>query len=121
MSREQFFAALRIAEIGVSSADLAVAETGTLIMTTSDDMERLVTALPRTHVAVLPHSRLVNSIADAATYVTGILTENNTRGTISLISGTSSTADIGGLVVSGVHGPKNLYVCLLDRELLGST
>lgn len=54
MERGDFFEALKLAEIGVSYADLGVAETGTLIIATTDELDRLVTALPLVHVAILP-------------------------------------------------------------------
>ena len=119
-SRAEFFTALRNAEIGVSPVDLAVAETGTLVIATSDESERLVTALPKIHVALLPRSKLVLSLKDAEPYISRILGKVG-GATISLISGSSRTADISHMLVLGVHGPKELHVCLLDQELPGAS
>lgn len=117
MSREKFLAFLKTAEIGVSPADLAVAETGTLIITTSDESDRLVTALPKIHVAVLPRSRLVFALQDAEQHVSQTLKEKRGGVAVSLVSATSRTSDIGDMVILGVHGPKELHVLLLDQEL----
>ena len=116
LSREQFFEALKTADIGISPVDLAVAEAGTLIIVTSDESERLVTALPRIHVAVLPRSRLVASFRDAPPTISQAL--SRTGGVaVSLISATSRTSDIAHQLVMGVHGPKALHVCMVDQEL----
>jgi L-lactate dehydrogenase complex protein LldG len=119
MPRESFFQALQAAEIGVSPVDLGVAETGTLIIATSDESDRLVTALPKIHVAILPSSRLVYSLQGAEEHVSQMLTESGGGVAVSLISATSRTTDVGGIVILGVHGPKELHVLLLDQELPG--
>jgi len=118
-SREAFFKALETAKIGVSSVDLAVAETGTLIIATSNESNRLVTALPEVHIAILPRSKLVDSLQEAEPHVSEILKRTTGGVTISLISASSRTSDIGDMVILGVHGPKELHVLLLDQELPG--
>ena len=118
MPRERFFNAVKMADIGVPLVDLAVAETGTVILATSDESERLATALPRIHVALLPRHKLVFSLQDAEPYISSFLA-SATGGVVSLISGPSRTADIEGRLVIGVHGPRQLHICLLDQELSG--
>jgi L-lactate dehydrogenase complex protein LldG len=119
MPGEKFFDAVKMADIGVTLVDLAVAETGTIILATSDELERLVTALPRIHVALLPRFKLVFSLQDAELHLSRFLEGAGTRGAISLISGPSKTSDIAGRLVVGVHGPQELHICLLNRELSG--
>jgi len=112
-SREDFFKSLKEAEIGVSSVDWAVAETGTLIISTSDESNRLVTALPEVHVAIVPSSKLVSSLEEAGPYLSEETKKSAGPLTISLISSSSRTSDIGDMVILGVHGPKELHVLLL--------
>jgi len=119
MERADFFEALKAAEIGVTSADLGVAETGTLIMATADEMDRLVTALPLVHVAILPRSRLVFALDDAQKQISQLLMNNSAAFSISLISASSRTADVGGISILGAHGPKELHVLLLDQDIPG--
>lgn len=119
MTRTDFFKALQVAEVGVSPADLGVAETGTLIIASSDELDRLVTALPGIHVVVLPRSKLVSSLEDAQPYVSQTLTRNSEAVSISLISASSRTSDVGGISIQGVHGPKELHVLLLDKDISG--
>ena len=121
MDRRSFFEALQSAEIGISTADIGVAETGTLIISTSDESDRLVTALPIIHVAILPRSNLVFSLEDGGQYISQILMKDSKAVSISLISASSRTSDIGGVTILGVHGPRELHVLLLDEELSGET
>lgn len=118
MSRETFYTALKTAKIGISNADLGVAETGTLIASTSDESDRLVTALPEIHIVILPRSKLVFSLRDAEPHISRLLKQGD-RVAVSLISASSRTSDIGGLLVLGVHGPKELHVLLLDQDQSG--
>jgi L-lactate dehydrogenase complex protein LldF len=60
--REKFAAA----EIGVSGVNLAVAETGTICVVENEGNARLVTALPRIHVAVMGMERVVADWDEAA-------------------------------------------------------
>jgi L-lactate utilization protein LutC len=121
VSRTDFFKALKVAEVGISPADLGVAETGTLIIASSDESERLVTALPGIHVAVLPRSKLVYSLEDAQPYISRFLARSFEGVSISLISASSRTSDVGGIRILGVHGPKALHVLLLDQDMPGGT
>ena len=112
-SRDEFYKALKDAEIGVSSVDLAVAETGTLIIVSSDEANRLVTALPQVHVAIVPRSKLISSLEEAGPYLSETTREPTGGVTLSLISSSSRTSDIGKEVILGVHGPKEMHVLLL--------
>jgi L-lactate dehydrogenase complex protein LldG len=121
IDRESFFEALKSAEIGVTTADLGVADTGTLIISAADELNRLVTALPLIHVAVLPRSKLVYSLEDASQPISQILKKASRGVSISLISASSRTSDVGGITILGAHGPKELHVLLLDEELPGES
>jgi len=119
MERADFFGALKSAEIGVSYADLGVAETGTLIAATTDELDRLVTALPLVHVAILPRSKLVFALDDAQKQISQLLKNTSAGVSISLISASSRTADVGGITILGAHGPKELHVLLINQNTLG--
>ena len=121
IGKENFFEALQSAEIGISTADLGVADTGTLIISTTNESDRLVTALPIVHVAVLPRSKLVFSLEDALQYISQLLAKDSKAVSLSLISASSRTSDVGGITIMGAHGPKELHVLLLDGELPGES
>lgn len=101
------------ADVGVSSADVALAETGTLVLSSGPQRSRLATLLPPLHLALLPASRLTT---DLFTWVSewqrgepGSMPAN-----VTLISGPSKTADIEQTLAVGVHGPKRLIVLLYE-------
>ncbi len=63
--REKFLSA----GMGVSGANIAVAETGTVIIVTNEGNGRLVTSLPPIHVALLGYDKIVPTIEDAASHL----------------------------------------------------
>jgi L-lactate utilization protein LutC len=117
VSREVFYKALETADIGVSRVDLAIAETGTLVIATSDEADRLVSALPMIHVALLETSQIVSSLEDAVPRISQILAQGRDGVAVSLISASSRTTDVGGVLILGVHGPKELHILLIDEQL----
>ncbi|MCK5940472.1 MAG: lactate utilization protein [Planctomycetes bacterium] len=104
---------LLTAEAGLSSAQFAIAETGTLVLTSEQERHRLCTLLPDLHVAIVPAARLVATLGDAfaALAPDG---QPNAR-TITFVTGPSRTADIELQLVVGVHGPKALKVLVLGN------
>jgi L-lactate dehydrogenase complex protein LldG len=117
VSREEFYKALETADIGVTRVELAIAETGTLVIATSDEADRLVSALPRIHVALLETSQIVSSLEEAVPRISQILAQSHDGVSISLISASSRTTDVGGVLILGVHGPKELHILLIDEQL----
>jgi L-lactate dehydrogenase complex protein LldG len=100
------------AQIGVTGADLVLAETGTVILLSGRGRPRATSLLPDTHVAVFDRSRLVESLSQV-----GILLEalhedparSMSGAMINLITGPSRTADIELTLTRGVHGPKEVH------------
>jgi len=54
------------AEVGISGANLAVAETGTIVLVTNEGNGRMVATLPRMHIALVGAEKLVADLDDAA-------------------------------------------------------
>ncbi len=90
------------AEVGVTTADLAIAETGSLIIATGSGKDRLLSLTPAIHVAIVPKDRIVATITEAFSRLSD-------RTTV-MITGPSRTADIEGILVRGVHGPGDVVV-----------
>lgn len=106
---EQWRAHCAAADVGVSSADAALAETGSIIISSGSDRSRLATLLPPLHVALVPAERLTADIFTWAAARRGDFPAN-----VTLISGPSKTADIEQTLSVGVHGPKRLVVILYE-------
>lgn len=90
------------AEVGVTTADLAVAETGTVLLATGPNRARMISLSPMVHVVIVPRDRIVATLAEAFARLSD-------RTTV-LITGPSRTADIEGVLVRGVHGPGDIVV-----------
>lgn len=90
------------AEVGVTTADLAVAETGSLILTAGPGRIRMGSLAPMMHVVVLPKERIVATLAEAFARLSD-------RSTV-VITGPSRTADIEQVIVRGAHGPGDVVV-----------
>jgi L-lactate dehydrogenase complex protein LldG len=98
------------AEVGITGADYALADTGSLVMLSSAEEARMISLLPPVHIAIVEKSKLLTGLDELFT----VLPDPN-AGTSSmvLITGPSRTADIEQILVRGVHGPGEIHVVLL--------
>lgn len=97
------------ADIGLSTADWAIAETGSLVLSSGPGRGRTVTLLPPTYVAVLPAARVLGAVPEAIEkYVGGALPSN-----VCFHTGPSRSGDIEMSLVTGMHGPGDVHVVLL--------
>ena len=99
------------ADIGITSADYALADTGSLVMISGAEESRLVSLLPPAHIAVVPVSRLLENLDEL---LLRIPTPADRTSSLVLITGPSRTADIEQILVRGVHGPGEITVILVD-------
>ncbi len=105
-------ARIAAAGIGLTGADLAIAETGTLVLASGAGRPRSTALLPPYHVAVFDRTALVESLQQA-----GLVLEAWHDGpppaprgaAIHCITGPSRTADIELTLTRGVHGPKEVH------------
>lgn len=94
------------ATLGVSVADLAVAETGSVIVSAGPGRQRLSSLVPPANVMLVKRDKIVAKLADAIPLI-------SSRSS-AIITGPSRTADIEGILVKGVHGPGDLMVFIYD-------
>lgn len=97
------------ADVGLSSADAALAETGTIILTSGPGKSRLATLLPPVHIALVPTAVLTTDLFTWTRQFKRKLPAN-----LNFISGPSKTGDIEQTLTIGVHGPKRFIVFLYD-------
>ncbi len=100
--------ALFAADLGVTAAQWAIAETGTLVLDMAAERHRLASLLPPVHVALLPQSRILCNLGEALKTLRRPLSP-----TVTFVTGPSRTADIELQLVVGVHGPRELHVVVL--------
>jgi L-lactate dehydrogenase complex protein LldG len=95
------------AEIGVTSAAYALADTGSLVFLSESGEARLISLLPPRHIAVIERDKILSSLDELLSRVPqpGVLSS-----AMVLITGPSRTADIEMRLVRGVHGPGEITV-----------
>ena len=98
------------AEMGISGANIAVAESGSIVIMTNEGNARLVTTLPRIHVAVVGLEKLIERFQDIAP----ILTALPKSATAQLL--TSYVSIISGPVPNTDGTPKELHIILMDNR-----
>ena len=98
------------AGMGISGANIAVAETGTLVIVTNEGNARLTTTLPNIHVAIVGVEKLVAKFED----VVPILTALPRNGTAQLL--TSYVTMIGGPTPNTDGSLKDLHIILMDNR-----
>jgi L-lactate utilization protein LutC len=107
--REPLFAA----EVGITGVDYLIAETGSLVVLARPDNPRSLSLLPPVHIAVASADQIVPDLFDL--FDPAICGPHSTLPScISLITGPSKTGDIELRLVTGVHGPGEVHVVLIE-------
>jgi L-lactate utilization protein LutC len=112
-SPENSRAPLFAADLGISSADYLIAETGTIVLRASPEEPRSLSLLPPLHVVLADRTRLVPDLFDLFDAKLGVEVPD-LPSCLSLITGPSKTGDIELRLVTGVHGPGEIHVILVD-------
>jgi L-lactate dehydrogenase complex protein LldG len=103
------------ADVGLTGADLAVAETGSLVLASGVGKARGVSLLPACHVALLGPDQLVGTLEDAGVVLEAWQATGAAAGAnIVFVTGPSRTADIELTLTRGVHGPREVHVVCVD-------
>ncbi len=104
------------AEAGITGCEALIARSGSVLVSNEGGAGRRLTIYPHIHVVVAYASQLVMDIKDGLDLIRQRYGDN-IPSLISLVTGPSRTADIEKTLVLGAHGPKNLYVFLLEDRL----
>jgi L-lactate dehydrogenase complex protein LldG len=99
--------ALAECDLGITSADAAFPETGTLLLRSSPEKPRAVSLVPRVHLAIIAPEILRADLMPA-------FAEIKRDGYWVFVTGPSRTADIELTVTIGVHGPQALRVWIIE-------
>jgi L-lactate utilization protein LutC len=102
------------ADVGLTGADAALAETGSLVVTSGPGKSRLVSLLPPVHIALVPVSRLTNDIFTYMAAQRG-MTPGTMPANRTIITGPSKSGDIEQILALGMHGPKRCIVILYEE------
>jgi L-lactate utilization protein LutC len=102
-------------DVGITRANYAVAETGSIVDISLSDQHRLLSSFSRVHIAFLDRSAVLTRLSELAPKIRDLLNADTgeTKPSISLIGGPSRTSDIELKSVLGVHGPHEVHVVVL--------
>jgi len=100
-------------DIGLTMADAGIAETGTIVVRSTNEEVRLATMIAETHIAILPASRIV---ADSYDLEPRLVEWMGQPDYTAFITGASRTADIERVLALGVHGPLELHILILEDK-----
>ena len=118
----------RLAEsnMGITGADYAIAETGSVIVLPRKGLSRLVSVVPPVHVAIVRPQDILGTLDDLFAlrrlefHRSGANGNADMGSYLNFITGPSRTADIEQTIVVGVHGPREVHMVLLDDTSTGS-
>jgi L-lactate dehydrogenase complex protein LldG len=97
-------------DLGISSAQVAIAETGTLVLKSNEERHRLVSLLPPVHIAIVEARKICRTLGEALQLLRPDGTELSPA--LTFVTGPSRTADIELTLAIGVHGPQKLFVII---------
>jgi L-lactate dehydrogenase complex protein LldF len=110
VARDELRPKFLAADMGISGANIAVAETGSIVLVTNEGNARLVTTLPRIHVALIGVEKLVEKFETVPT----ILEALPRSATAQLL--TSYVSIISGPTANDDGSPKELHIILMDNR-----
>lgn len=99
---------------GLTDVAAALAETGTLVCAGDGERGRGLMLVPSVHIAIVRRGDIVADMLDYMKRLEGRRPDELPAGQ-TLITGPSKTADIEGVLVTGVHGPGEVVVMLVDE------
>ena len=101
-------------QVSVTGAFAAIAETGTLMLTSGNDRPTTLNLMPDTHVVVLRADQVVGPYETAWARLRAEQEGNAMPRTVNFITGPSRTGDIEQRIQLGAHGPRRLHVVLVE-------
>ena len=99
---------------GFSMAELAIAETGTLVLASHDEDQRLASMLCEVHAVYVSENRIFSTFQDAQSEIERLTAQ--APGFVAFITGASRTADIERVLALGVHGPLELHIFIGEAD-----
>ncbi|MEN9570684.1 MAG: hypothetical protein RL172_1915 [Bacteroidota bacterium] len=107
---------LQSCDASVTGCEYLVARTGTIVMSAAEQSGRTVSVYAPIHICIAYTSQLLYDIKDTLETL-----QRKYAGSlpsfITFASGPSRTADIEKTLVTGVHGPKEVYLFLVETPL----
>ncbi len=107
---------LKDCEVSITSCEYLVARTGTIVMSAAQANGRTASVYAPIHICIAYSNQLVYDLRNALQNIKEKY-QNKLPSLITFASGPSRTADIEKTLVIGVHGPKEVYVFMVDEPM----
>lgn len=104
--------------VGITLCECLIARTGSILVSSRQKSGRRLPVYSNIHVTVAYTSQLVYNLKDAYKLLKKKY-ETNFPSQVTLITGPSQTADIEKTLVKGAHGPKEIFLFLIDDAAIG--
>ncbi|MFH2092602.1 MAG: lactate utilization protein [Pseudomonadota bacterium] len=101
-------------DMAITWAQYGIAETGTVVINSTNEDLRLATMISEVHMVLLEEKNIRNSADDLTVELKKMMQDADNY--TAFITGASRTADIERVLAMGVHGPLELYILLIKEE-----
>lgn len=101
-------------DVSITGCEYLVARTGSIVMSSAQQSGRTTSVYAPVHICIAHNSQLLFDVKDALSFLKAKY-ENNFPSFVTLATGPSRTADIEKTLVTGVHGPKEVYCFLIEH------
>ncbi|MBB5335885.1 LutC/YkgG family protein [Pectinatus brassicae] len=98
-------------DIGFSTAEFGVGETGSVCVDNYAYEARLISMLPPINIVFMDKNNIVNTMTDAFAVLEDVFTEGYTG----FVTGPSRTSDIERVLTLGVHGPSRFILFAVEN------
>ncbi len=105
------------AAAGITGVDFALAESGSLVLSSATEGAQLTSLAPPVHIAFYLRSQVVGSLEEVLQGYASSGGSGDGRSVV-VITGTSRTADIEQVLIRGVHGPREVHAVLVEASCL---
>lgn len=102
-------------DLGITSAQWAIAETGTLVLESERERHRLASLVPSVHIAIVEAGRIRRTMSEVLELIKNA--DGGLTRTVTFITGPSRTSDIELTLAIGVHGPGELHIIVIDEAV----
>jgi len=102
-------------DAAITSCEALVARTGSIIMSSAQQSGRTTSVYAPIHICIAYTSQLVYDVRDGLQLIKEKYA-GRIPSLVTFATGPSRTADIEKTLVVGVHGPKEVYVFLIDNN-----
>jgi L-lactate dehydrogenase complex protein LldG len=105
---------LSTCDVAITDCEFLIARTGSIMMSSHQESGRTVSVYAPIHICIAQRKQIVYDIENAIEQFT-LKYKENIPSFITLASGPSRTADIEKTLVTGVHGPKEVFCFFIDN------